>query len=239
MTVKKPAAKPKATKAKSKAAAAPIKAAKAVSQTTDWEVVEGLYRVGFPALRTIASKHGCTEGAIRKRAKKESWARDLKAKVQAKAEELVRKNEVRKTVRNECEVTEALQISVAATMQADIIIGHRRDIPAVRRLTSKMFIELELQTDGIDLLKDLGKLMRKDNESGQDKRNDLYNKVIALAGRSATLKSLVDSLKVLVALEREAFGLDDAAKGSAADSMADFLTELSARGSRLPLGGRP
>ena len=104
---------------------------------------------------------------------------------------------------------------------------------------TKMFLELEIQTDGIDLLQDLGELMRKENDAGQDKRNDLYNKVIALSGRSSTLKSLVDSLKVLVALEREAFGLDDAQKGSAADVMADFLTELSARGSRLPMGGRP
>ena len=207
----------------------------AAEQAIDWEVVEGLYRVGFPALRTIAAKHGCTEGAIRKRAKKESWVRDLKAKVQAKAEELVRKNEVRKTVRNESEVTEAMQIAVAANLQADIIIGHRRDIPAVRRLTSKMFIELELQTDGIELLQDLGELMRKDNDSGQDKRNDLYNKVIALSGRSSTLKSLVDSLKVLIALEREAFGLEDAQKVSATDSMTEFLADLSARGSRLPI----
>ena len=206
---------------------------------TDWEAVEGLYRVGFPALRTIAAKHGCTEGAIRKRAKKESWTRDLKAKVQAKAEELVRKNEVRKTVRNESEVTEAMQITVAANLQADIILGHRRDIPAARKLTTKMFLELELQTDGIELLKDLGELMRKDNDSGQDKRNDLYNKVISLSGRSSTLKSLVDSLKSLIVLEREAFGLDVGQKGSAADVMADFLTELSARGSRLPTGGRP
>lgn len=178
--------------------------------TTDWEAVQELYRVGVASLRAIAAQHHCTEGAIRKRAKKESWPRDLKAKVKAKAEELVRKSEVRKTVRKGQAVTETMQIAAAATLQADIIIRHRQDIPAARKLVSKLFTELELQTDGIDLLRELGEIMRAEGKDGQDKRNDLYNKIISLSGRSTTLKSLVDSLKVMIGLEREAFGLDDA-----------------------------
>lgn len=181
-----------------------------IETPTDWEEVQELYRVGVASLRAIAAQHNCTEGAIRKRAKKESWPRDLKAKVRAKAEELVRKSEVRKTVRKGQAVTETMQIAVAATLQADIILSHRQDIPAARKLVSKLFTELELQTDGIDLLRELGEIMRSEDKSGQDKRNDLYNKVISLSGRSTTLKSLVDSLKVMIALEREAFGLADA-----------------------------
>lgn len=196
---------------------------------TDWEKVQELYRVGVVSLRNIAADNYCTEGAIRKRAKKESWPRDLKAKVKAKAEELVRKSEVRKTVRKGQAVTEAMQITVAATLQADIIIKHRTDIPAARGLVSKMFKELELQTDGIELLQELGELMRAENEQGQDRRNDLYNKVISLQGRSGTLKSLVDSLKVMIHLEREAFGLDDEAKDDdmSAPTMSD--AELAVR----------
>lgn len=181
-----------------------------IGTPTDWEEVQELYRVGVASLRSIAAQHNCTEGAIRKRAKKESWPRDLKAKVRAKAEELVRKSEVRKTVRKGQEFTEAMQVTAAATLQADIILSHRHDIPAARKLVSKLFTELELQTDGIELLRELGEIMRSEDKSGQDKRNDLYNKVISLSGRSTTLKSLVDSLKVMIALEREAFGLADA-----------------------------
>lgn len=44
--------------------------------------------------------------------------------VKAKAEELVRKSEVRKTVRKGQTVIETMQITVAATLKADIIIGH-------------------------------------------------------------------------------------------------------------------
>jgi len=194
----------------------------AVPSSTDWEAVQELYRVGVASLRAIAAKHNCTEGAIRKRAKKESWPRDLKAKVKAKAEELVRKSEVRKTVRKGQTVTETMQISAAATLQADIILSHRQDIPAARKLVSKLFNELELQTDGIELLHELGEIMREPNESGQDKRNDLYNKVISLSGRSTTLKTLVDSLKVMIALEREAFSIDDGKEDAEAQAAGRY-----------------
>lgn len=42
----------------------------------DWLAVEADYRPNILSLRAIGSKHGCTEGAIRKRAKKEGWVRD-------------------------------------------------------------------------------------------------------------------------------------------------------------------
>lgn len=45
---------------------------------------------------------------------------------------MVRKNEVRKTVRTDSEVTESMQIAAAATLQANIIIGHLRDNPDTR-----------------------------------------------------------------------------------------------------------
>ncbi|HAF1584281.1 TPA: hypothetical protein G8M18_001942 [Salmonella enterica] len=51
------------------------------------------------SLREIASHHGISEGAIRKRAKRADWSRDLNARIQQKADDLVRKQEVRKTVR--------------------------------------------------------------------------------------------------------------------------------------------
>lgn len=56
----------------------------------------------------------------------------VKAKVKSKAEELVRKSEVRNAVRKGQAVTETMQVAAAATLQADIIIGHRQDITAAR-----------------------------------------------------------------------------------------------------------
>lgn len=41
----------------------------------DWERIEGDYRAGILSLREIAEAGGCTEGAIRKRAKRDGWDR--------------------------------------------------------------------------------------------------------------------------------------------------------------------
>lgn len=71
----------------------------------DWEAIETAYRAGVMSLREIASHHGISEGAIRKRAKRDDWSRDLNARIQQKADDLVRKQEVRKTVRTKTELT--------------------------------------------------------------------------------------------------------------------------------------
>jgi hypothetical protein len=55
-----------------------------MSEATKWNVVEAEYRAGIKSLRTIAAEHDISEGAIRKRAKKEEWARDLAASIKEK-----------------------------------------------------------------------------------------------------------------------------------------------------------
>lgn len=47
------------------------------SKAVDWEKVEGQYRAGTRSLREIATEHGITEGAIRKRAKRDEWERGV------------------------------------------------------------------------------------------------------------------------------------------------------------------
>ena len=44
--------------------------------TPDWLAIEGEYRAGSDSLRAIADRQGISEGAIRKRAKKNGWMRD-------------------------------------------------------------------------------------------------------------------------------------------------------------------
>ena len=191
-------------------------------RTIDWEAVELAYRLGVKSLRAIAAEQGCTDTAIRQRAKEHGWPRDLAAKVKAKADELVRTAEVRTQVRTETP-TEREQVEISAQIQTNVVLAHRRDIPAARKLAMSMLEELQLQTDGIELLRQLGELMAAPDEKGQDKRNELYLKVISLGGRASTLKSLADTLKTLVALERQAFGIEDKASAGAGDALTQLL----------------
>ena len=196
----------------------------------DWERIEAQYRVGTMSLREIAAQHQITEGAIRKRAKRDAWERDLSEKVKAKADALVRKELVRSEVRTET-ATERVTVEVEAQVQARIRISHRSDIARSRKLAMRLLEELEAETDQVPALVDLGKMMAAPDERGVDKLNDLYQKIISLPGRTKVMKDLGDTLKTLVALEREAYSLGDATPTM--DSLADLLGSIGR--SALPI----
>jgi len=178
----------------------------------DWERIEADYRAGVLSVREIAAEHGITEGAIRKRAKRDDWTRDLAAKVKAKADALVRKEEVRNAVRTEGAYSERDIVDAGAATVAHVRLTQRSDIARSRSLAMALLGELEAQTENLDLFEQLGELLRSDDEKGQDRRNDIYQKVISSAGRIDGMKKLSDTLKTLVGLEREAYGLVEAQK---------------------------
>lgn len=174
-------------------------------QPTDWERIEQLYRAGLLSVREIAATCGVSHTAINKRAKAGSWDRDLKAKIQAKADSLVSKAEVSKEVSTQALATERGIVEANAQVIANIRIAHRTDIGRSRRLANKLLDELEGLTDNRDLFDRLGELLRDEDDKGQDKRNDLYMRVIDLPVRTKTMKDLADTLKNLIALERQAY----------------------------------
>lgn len=187
----------------------------------DWERIELDYRAGIKSLRQMADEHGLSEGAIRKRAKRDDWARDLSSKIQAKADDLVRRESVRSEVRTESRASERVLIEANAQVAADIRLSHRADIRRVRSLVASLMDELEQQagTESAEMLRDLGEMMRSPDDAGQDKLNDLYRKIVSLPERSKTAKTLAESLRIAVDMERQAFGMDakgaDAAPGTA------------------------
>jgi len=193
----------------------------------DWEAIERAYRAGVLSVREIAAAHEVSHTAINKRAKRDGWDRDLKAKIKAKADALVSKREVSTEVSSKQAETEREIIELNAEVIANIRMAHRGDISRSRRLTNKLLDELEGLTDNRDLFEELGELMRNPDDNGQDKRNDLYNKIIDLPGRTKTMKELAETLKTLVALERQAYDLDVKQGGSEEDTLSKLMDELS------------
>ncbi|WP_280041974.1 hypothetical protein [Pseudomonas alkylphenolica] len=181
----------------------------AEKQAPDWERIEQLYRAGLLSVREIASACGVSHVAIHKRAKRDGWTRDLQAKIKAKADSLVNTELVNSQVNKEALVTERGIVEANAQVIANIRIAHRTDIGRYRNLANKMLEELEGLTDNRELFDQLGELLRSPDDNGQDKLNDLYQKVIALPSRTKTLKDLGDILKVLITLERQAYSIDD------------------------------
>lgn len=190
-------------------------------QPTDWERIEQLYRAGVLSVREIAATCGVSHTAINKRAKAGGWDRNLKAKIHAKADALVSKAEVSTKVSTETLATERGIVEANAQVIAGIRMAHRTDIGRGRRLANKLLDELEGLTDNRDLFDKLGDLLRSEDDNGQDKRNDLYVKVIDLPARTKTMKELGETLKNLITLERQAYDLgSDGASPSDAPSPA-------------------
>jgi DNA-binding cell septation regulator SpoVG len=178
----------------------------APKKDVDWESIEIEYRAGTKPLKLIGAQYGVSDAGIIKRAKKEGWVRDLQAPIREKAQqkvELAVANAAGKA-KNEQQV-----IEVNAEVQKDIILSHREDVGRARRLVMSMLEELEETTNSKEFISQLIELMRAPDENGVDKINDLLNKVMALPSRAGTMKSLSDSLKNLIALEREAFGVGE------------------------------
>lgn len=194
----------------------------------DWEKIELDYRAGVKSLREIAAEHDISDGAIRKRAKRDDWSRDLSAKINAKAEDLVRKELVRSEVRTQTAISEKETIDANAHQQAAVRLSQRKDIQRSRSIAMQLFDELEHQVGvaNVELLEDLGELMRREDDKGQDKLNDIYHKIISLPGRVKSMKDLSDTLRTLIALERQAFGLDDK-ENTAVDPLQSLLNRIA------------
>lgn len=202
-------------------------------KTIDWERIEAEYRAGVLSLREIAAKHdGSNHVAIARRAKKEGWTRDLSARIQAKAEALVTEQTVTAGVTASKAVTAKQIVEENAQAIANVRLAHRRDINRSRTLAMSLLQELEDQTGNQDLLEGLRELMAppegddsKASEAAYNKRLEMFDKVVSLSSRTDTMKKLSETLKNLIALEREAYGLKtgDSEPGEAAPAGLDHF----------------
>lgn len=188
----------------------------AATKKVDYARIEPGWRAGILSPRQLAAQYTEETGnpvshaAIVNHFKKAGIDRDLAAKIRAKADAMVTQAMVTGKVTPEPLVPERQVIEDNATQIASVRISHRKDIARARSVAANLLAELELQTgpDAAAMLADLGELMRSPDDKGQDKLAEVYQKVISLPGRVKTMKDLGDSMRVLIGLEREAYGIE-------------------------------
>lgn len=193
----------------------------------DWEAIEAAYRAGLMSVREIASQHGITHGAINKRAKRDGWERDLKAKIKAKAEALVSKRQVSTQVSTERALSERILIEANAEVIANVRMEHRGDIRRARSITNALFDELGAECADIAALEKLGELMADPDDNGRDKLNEIYHAVISLPERVKSVKALSEALKNLIGLERQAYDIDGPEGDNSVKKLSDLMDQLS------------
>ncbi|MDE9443004.1 hypothetical protein KKJ06_19575 [Xenorhabdus bovienii] len=193
----------------------------------DWEAIESAYRAGLMSLREIASQHGISEGAIRKRAKRDDWSRDLAAKVKERADDLVRKKEVRKQVRSETTFSERVLIEATAEVIATVRMEHRGDIRRAREITNTLFDELGAECADVDALRQLGEMMFQPDDNGRDRLNEIYQSIISLPERVKAVKALSDAMKNLIGLERQAYDIDGPTGDDSTKKLSELMDDLA------------
>lgn len=188
----------------------------AAKRKVDYEAIEPGWRAGLKSPAQLATEYTDATGisvsrsAIIKHFERLGVPRDLTAKVQAKAEAMVAEAMVTGKVSSVTTLTDSVIINAAALDVATIRVSHRTDIARTRNLSMALLAELEAQTGNMPGLIELGQMLRDPSETGADRLNDIYRAVIALPERSKTMKALTESLKSLIGLEREAYGLASA-----------------------------
>ena len=172
----------------------------------DWESIEKDYRSGVLSIKEIARNYGCSDTAIRKKAKAKGWARDLSRRVS----ERVRAKLVCEPVRDQAENQKLEEeiVEQAAEKSVEVVKNHRSKITRSQKVWGDLLDELESQTVDRELYQNLGEMMRNP-EARIDKLNDLYHKVISTPSRVDSMKKMTDALKTLIGAERQAYNLDE------------------------------
>lgn len=145
----------------------------------DKEGIEREFRAGMKSLREIGDEFAVSHVYVSKLAREKGWERDLSAKIRAKAEALVSKEAVTSLVNVGSKLDERAVIEANAQVQASIRREHRTDIQRTKRIVNKLLEKLEGLPTKEDTLKE----------------------------QASVVKQLADTQRVVVAMEREAFGI--------------------------------
>lgn len=184
----------------------------------DWAAIEPHYKAGVMSVRAISQRFGVTRRAIDKHAAKQvpPWTRNPNPAINARAQELVAGKASARSIpvkasagTKQAHEQAADVIEASAEALAIILLGHRSSITRAARLTDKLFQELEEVTDHPELAAMVYDVlsMSDDKEATKRAAYNLAQYVSLMPERARTLKTLNESLAMVIRMERESYGL--------------------------------
>lgn len=205
-------------------------------KTIDWDLIEKDWRAGVKTKKQMSVEYEVSRAAMDKHFEKRGISRNLIVKIRAEAEAIVSKSVVKRAAPSApgddpglAPATEREIVDANAAMQSDIILAHRTNIQRAHRLSMSLLAELEFQTDNEGMLQELAEQMYEPPQRGPNRRLELLEKVISLASRAGTMKTLADSLRGLIAMERQAFGLDKKEGDESGTGVEDVIARVRAK----------
>ncbi len=178
----------------------------------DYERVHADYSAGIRTLRDMAQQIGCSPAALLNHARKHKWTRDLRARINAKAEERVNKavlnaqlHEQQKAARA---ATEQAVVDAGAEALARVRLAHRQDIANARGIVQALMAELAAITHEPELLGKVHMALALGEEPPEGLLRQVAQIVTDLPGRAKVADTLLGALRTAITLEREAWGLN-------------------------------
>jgi len=181
----------------------------------DWEQIQREYRLGDRSIRQLATQFKVQASAISRRVTKEGWVQDKSAEVRLLSEaQLLKSNTAKATPKATDKATpDRNDIEAAALARTNLILGHRSMLQRNMEVAMRHLAELESQAGNPELFERLGVLMTDADDDARDRLSEIYHKVIATPTRIDSHRKLVETLKHLIAIQRQAFGIGDGYQG--------------------------
>lgn len=178
----------------------------------DWDKIERDYRADVLSIAQISRESGAPSSTIRARAKRLGWSRNLTARIKSKADEIVNQDAIKNAVAN-IQASEEQTIEENARLTAGVRLAHRKDINRARLATVTLLDDLEAMI-GQDGREGLAELLKALVDEGLIEERDstaiaAYKKATGLSQQIANMQKLADTMTKFVALERQAWNLDN------------------------------
>jgi transposase-like protein len=162
----------------------------------DWEAIERDYVAGQISIREIARQHGCNDAAIHRKARRLGWERDLSAVVRKTVRSKLARSGVSSARVSKRKVSDKEIIEQAAERGAQVVSLQRKDIASLRELEEQLIAELKDGPKKLYITQYQGEIVSKEVS-------------LTVAERAQAANNLANVQHKRIALERQAYNLDD------------------------------
>lgn len=180
----------------------------------DWEAMEPHFRAGILSYRQLGARFGCAPSAIVKHFDKLGVTRDLRARINAKAQEQVNAAAVNAKVNAPSEKD---TVDANANLLATVTIGQRGLTDKGVKIISSLLNELELTIDAPETLGQVHDLLAAGEEPDLAQLKRVAELVSSLPERVGLAGRLIESLNRAIMGQRKVYRMDEDQK-SADDS---------------------
>ncbi len=172
----------------------------------DWDAVERDYRTGKFTQRELADKYGVVHGAVGKKARENGWQKDLTEEIRQATNSKLVAELVAKEVSDSSRAV-ANTVLAAAEINVQVIRSHRAGLNRITRIKETLLDQIEQAAMQLPELAEAIELVRKPDENGVDKANDMLRKAMSRTSLVDDLKKLSEVDEKVRKGEREAFGI--------------------------------